>query len=537
MLNSRIFHILVITGLLLVGSTIPAKAAVKLNPLFTEHMVIQRGINTPVWGTADPGEKISVTLGKNKVDGVAGPDGKWLVKIPELFASPIPQVLIVKGTNELHVADVLVGDVWLGSGQSNMNWNVKDSFDAKRVQAAAETGKYKNIRLFQIAARASDKPLANVSNQWSLASGNNLYRFSAVLFYAGEELQNTYPDVPLGLINSSVGGTNAYSWVPDSVFQNDPALSKAKEWYQKEIENYGAHKAEYDKRLEEFKAKQAALGAQKQPDSMHVPDEPMSATHLKRPCGLYNAMIAPLQPFAIRGVFWYQGESDTSPWWVKDYYGTMKALVDGWRSDWAKADKTSDVTSFDFPFYFVQLANYMAPSSDDWPQVREAQLRLSRDLLNSGLAVTIDKGEPTDIHPRDKTTVGKRLAKVALARAYEKPLIPYIGPIYRSMRVDGSTVKCFFDPGNAYKLKAPKEGPNLNNFSICDDSLVFVPADSATIEGKYVNVTSAKVKNPIAVRYAWENNPKDPINFYSTAEQPASPFRTDNFPLEHAAAK
>lgn len=537
MTNSRIFNQLVIAGLLLFGGIMPAQAAVKLNPLFTEHMVIQRGINTPVWGTADPGEKVAVTLGKNKVDGVAGPDGKWLVKIPELFASPIPQVLIVKGTNELHVADVLVGDVWLGSGQSNMNWHVQDSFDVKRVQAAADTGKYKNIRLFQIAARASDQPLANVSNQWTLASGNNLTRFSAVLFYAGEELQNTYPDVPLGLINSSVGGTNAYSWVPNNVLQNDPSLSYAKEWYQKELDDYGAHKADYDKRLEEYKAKVAALGSQKQPESMHVPDEPMSATHLKRPCGLYNAMIAPLEPFAIRGVFWYQGESDAPHWLAKEYYGTMKALVDGWRSDWAKADKTSTVASFDFPFYFVQLSNYMAPSSDDWPQVRESQLRLSRDLINSGLAVTIDKGEPTDIHPRDKTTVGKRLAKVALARAYEKPLIPYIGPIYRSMRVDGSTVKCFFDPGNDYKLKAPKEGPNLNNFSICDDSLVFVPADSATIEGKYVNVTSAKVKNPIAVRYAWENNPKDPINFYSTAEQPASPFRTDNFPLDHAPAK
>ena len=530
--NSRIITKLIFASLFLFGTSLPANAAVKLNPLFTEHMVIQRGINTPVWGTADPGEKISVTLGKNKVEGVTGADGKWLVKIPEQFASPKPEVLIVKGTNELHVADVLVGDVWLGSGQSNMNWHVRDSFDAKRVQTAAEAGKYKNIRLFQIAARAADQPLSNVSNQWTLASGDNLNRFSAVLFYAGEELQNTYPDVPLGLINSSVGGTNAYSWVPNSVLKNDPALAYAKEWYQKELDDYAAHKADYDTKMEEYKAKVAALGAQKQPDSMHVPEEPMSATHLKRPCGLYNAMIAPLEPFAIRGVFWYQGESDAPHWLAKQYYGTMKALVDGWRSDWAKADKTSTVTSFDFPFYFVQLANFMAGPGADYPQIREAQLRLSRDLVNSGIAVTIDKGEPTDIHPRDKTIVGKRLAKVALARAYEKPLISYFGPIYRSMRVDGSTVKCFFDPGNIDKLKIPKDNASLNNFTICDESLNFVPADSATIDGKYVNVTSAKVKNPIAVRYAWENNPKDPINFYSTADMPASPFRTDNFPLD-----
>jgi sialate O-acetylesterase len=532
--NSKIFNKLVLASLLLFGGILPANAAVKLNPLFTEHMVVQRGINTPVWGTADPGEKITVTLGKNKVDGVADPDGKWLVKIPELFASTKPEVLIVKGTNELHVADVLVGDVWVGSGQSNMNWDVRNSTDFKRVQAAADAGKYKNIRLFHVAARAADQPLKSVSNQWSLASGNNLTRFSAVLFYAGEELQQTYPDVPLGLINSSVGGTNAYSWTPTSVFQNDPGLKVAKDWYQKELDSYTEHKADYERRMEEYKAKLAALGSQKPPDDLHIPDEPMSATHIKRPCGLYNAMIAPLQPFAIRGVFWYQGESDAPPWLAKEYYGTMKALVDGWRSDWAKADPTSSVSSFDFPFYFVQLANYDAGPKADWPQIREAQLRLSRDLINSGIAVTIDKGQSNDIHPRDKTTVGKRLAKVALARAYEKPSISYFGPIYRSMRVDGSTAKCFFDPGNIDKLKIPKESPNLNNFTICDESLNFVPADSATIEGKYVNVTSSKVKTPIAVRYAWENDPKSPINFYSTADMPASPFRTDNFPLDAA---
>lgn len=266
-------------GLMLFGSAVPVQAAVKLNPLFTEHMVIQRGINTPVWGTADPGEKVTVTLGKNRVDGVAGADGKWLVKIPELFASTKPEVLIVKGTNELHVGDVLVGDVWLGSGQSNMNWAVKASSDAKRVQAASDAGKYKNIRLFQVAARASDQPLTSVSNQWTLASGESLSKFSAVLFYAGEELQNTYPDVPLGLINSSVGGTNAYSWVSNNVFQNDPNFAYAREWYQKELDRYPANKADYDSKMEKYKADVAALGSQKIPDTMHVPDEPMSATN------------------------------------------------------------------------------------------------------------------------------------------------------------------------------------------------------------------------------------------------------------------
>jgi sialate O-acetylesterase len=537
MLNSKTIKNLLFVSLILVSGVAPAQAAVKLNPLFTEHMVIQRGINTPVWGTADPGEKVTVTLGKNKVDGVAGADGKWLVKIPELFASTKPEVLIVKGSNELHVGDVLVGDVWLGSGQSNMNWPVKASSEAKRVQTACDSGKYKNIRLFQVAARAADQPLINVSNQWALASGDNLNKFSAVLFYAGEELQNVYPDVPLGLINSSVGGTNAISWIPNSVFQNDPNLAYAREWYQKELDSYPANKADYDAKLQKYKADVAALGSQKIPDTMHVPDEPMGTTHLKRPCGLYNAMIAPLEPFAIRGVFWYQGESNAFHWLAKEYYGTMKALVDGWRSDWAKADSTSTLTSFDFPFYFVQLANYNAGSDADYPQIRESQLRLSRDLVNSGIAVTIDKGEPNDIHPRDKTTVGKRLARVALARAYEKQGIPYFGPIYKSMRVDGSTVKCFFDPGNYDKLKVPKTSPNLNNFTICDDSLNFVPADSAIIDGKYVNVTSAKVKTPIAVRYAWDNNPKDPINFYSTSDVPASPFRTDNFPLDPAKSQ
>jgi sialate O-acetylesterase len=529
--TSKLLNRFVFASVLLLGGLLPADAAVKLNPLFTEHMVVQRGINTPVWGTADPGEKITVTLGKNKVEGSAGPDGTWLLKIPELTASLKPEVLIVKGTNELHVADVLVGDVWVGSGQSNMNWRVRDSSDAKRVQAAAEAGKYKNIRLFHIAARAADTPVTNVSNQWQLASGDNLNRFSAVLFYAGEALQQEYPDVPMGLINSSVGGTNAYSWVPNGVFQNDPTLKYARDWYQKELDSYGDHKADYERRMEDYKAKVAALGSQKQPDSLHVPEEPMGASHLKRPCGLYNAMIAPLEPFAIRGVMWYQGESDAPPWLAKEYFGTMKALVDGWRTDWAKADKTSTVTSYDFPFYIVQLANYDAGTNADWPQIRESQLRLSRELVNSGLAVTVDVGDSKDIHPRDKSVVGRRLAKVALARAYEKPAVSYFGPIYKSMRVDGNTVKCFFDPGTIDRLKS-KGSPKLNNFTISDDSHNFVPAD-ATIDGKYVNVSNPKVTNPTAVRYAWENDPKE-INFYSTADIPASPFRTDNFPLDAA---
>lgn len=526
----KIINKILLASALLIGGFTPANAAVKLNPLFTEHMVIQRGINTPIWGTADPGEKVSVTFGKNKADCVTGSDGKWLVKIPELFASSKPEILIVKGTNELHVADVLVGDVWVGSGQSNMNWHVADSSDAKRVTDAADAGKYKNIRLFHIAARASDTPMANVSNQWQMAAGKDLQRFSAVLFYAGEEIQNVYPDVPLGLINSSVGGTNAYSWIPNNVFKNDPSLEFARTWYQGEIDHYSDHKADFDKRVEDYKAKLAALGSQKAPDTMHFPDEPMSGTHLKRPCGLYNAMIAPLQPFAIRGVFWYQGESDASPGLAKEYYGTMKALVDGWRTDWAKADKTSTLSSFDFPFYIVQLTNYDAGANADWPQIREAQLRLSRDLVNSGLAVTIDSGNSTDIHPKNKTVVGKRLAKLALAQAYEKPGISYFGPVYKTMRVDGNTVKCFFDPGNYDKMKM-KGGDKLNNFTICDESLNFVPAD-AVIDGKYVNCSNPKIANPVAVRYCWENDPKG-VNLFSTSDIPASPFRTDNYPLNN----
>lgn len=525
--NLRSFVVLLATGLFF--TLPPAHAVVKLHPLFTEHMVLQRGINTPIWGTADPHEKVSVTLGQNKVEATAGADGKWMVKIPELLASTKPEVLIVKGTNELRVADVLIGDVWIGSGQSNMNFRVINSTQAKRVTEASKSGKYKNIRLFHVAAKATDAPQTTVSNQWRLAIGADLDRFSAVLFYFAESLQGSISDVPMGLINSSVSGTNAYSWIPNSVYENDPATQYVRDWYQKELGAYGTRKFEYDRKLDEYKAQVADLKSKKQPipKDLHGPEEPMGSANLKRPCGLYNAMIAPLQPAAIRGVVWYQGESDAVIPLPKAYYGTMKSLVESWRTDWAKADKSSTLTSYDFPFYFVQLPNYDAGQYCDWPQIREAQLRLSHDLTNSGLAVTLDAGDSKNIHPPDKTIVGVRMAKVALARAYEMN-VPYAGPTYKSFRIDGNKIYTFFDIGHD-KMK-PLYGSALANFTIGDDSHTFVPA-TATIEGRYVIVTSPNVAAPVAVRYAWENDPKG-INFGNTALIPASPFRTDNFPLE-----
>jgi sialate O-acetylesterase len=517
-----------LAALFLLGAFLPANAAVKVNSLFSDHMVVQRGSNTVIWGTADAGEKVAVRLGAYLVEGVAGADGKWLLRFPELKSSLKPETLIVSGTNELRVEDVLVGDVWIGSGQSNMALRVKESSDAGRVQAATEAAQYNNIRLLQISPRAADAPVSEVSDQWQLADLENVGRFSAVLFLAGEALQKEIPDVPIGLINSSVGGTNAYSWTPNAVFKDDPALKYARDWYQKELSSYDEHKVEYDKKMEEFKAKFLALKQQNQPipASLRPPEEPMGPANVHRPCGLYNAMIAPLEPFAIRGVMWYQGENDSFHWLAKEYYGTIKALVSGWRRDWAKQSGSSG--SIDFPFYIVQLPNFSGNPEVDWPQIREVQLRLSNDLPNSGLVVTIDVGNSKAIHPQDKGSVGRRLAQLAAARAY-KMTIPYAGPVFKSMSISGNTIKCVFEIGE-YPLKS-KNGATLNNFSICDESHDFVPAE-AVIDGNCVNVSSPKVANPVAVRYAWANDPKSAINFYNSVDLPASPFRTDDFPFD-----
>lgn len=510
---------------------LPADAAVRLNSTFSDHMVIQRGMASPIWGVADPGEKIIVTLGESKAEGQADANGNWTIKFSELKPSFIPQVLIVKGTNELRVQDVLVGDVWIGSGQSNMALPVKDCVDAKRVSAAAEASKYNYIRLLQIKPNAADFPISDINDQWQLATGDNLDHFSALLFLFGESLHKEYPQVPLGLINSSVGGTNAYCWIPNRVFKDAPALKSAREWYHAELAQYDAHKSEYDKKLDEFKTKFLALktAGQPIPRSLVPPVPPMSATNQNRPCGLYNAMIAPLEPLAMRGVIWYQGENDSFLRFAKEYHGTLKALVQGWRNDWAKGHESTSSDSVDFPFLIVQLPNFVGSSAVDWPLIREAQLHSSAELVNSGLVVTIDIGDPKSIHPRDKSVVAQRLAHLAASVAYHKPAPS--GPVYKSNRIDGNVIKCTFETEKE-PIK-PTEGGHLSNFSICDDTHKFIPAVAVIDNHNDVNVSSPEILKPKAVRYAWENAPKSRIDFYNTANIPASPFRTDNFPSDN----
>lgn len=539
----------------------PAQSAVKVNPLFSDHMVLQRGVKAPVWGTATPGEKIEVDFAGQKANSFADAAGKWKISLEPLAASKIPGEIIIRGmapqappaattdadsdqtkstavksplkkksaskasqkwTEEIHIKDVLVGDVWIGSGQSNMEFAVRDSTDAGRASSMSVAGRYKNIRLFLVPHNASDTPVETVKSSWKLASGKDLDNFSGVLFYFGEELQLGLPDVPIGLIDSSYGGTWAFCWVPNQTFDSDKSYQPTRKWYQDVTKNYDQQKSEFDAKLDAYRKEAADLKSRNLqiPPDLHMPNEPIGPKHPKRPSALYNGMIAPLQPFAFTGVLWYQGEADALPEFVPQYLGSLKALIYAWRYQW---ERSSDVRNF--PFYLVQLANYDA-GRNDWPAIRETQAKCAKTVPNCGFVVTIDVGSSGDIHPKDKTTVGKRLAKLALAKTYEKQ-VPCYGPQYRSYDVDRDKVRVSFE-SDPNSLKCV--GSKLKNFSIAGVDEKFVPAE-ASIDGADVIVESPKVPKPVAVRYAWENDPHD-VNFYNSAGLPASPFRTDTFPLE-----
>jgi len=656
-----------------------AFADVTLPAIFSDHMVLEKTAKVPFWGKADPGEKVTVTLGEKTATATAGDDGKWTTSLDLSDSGPGPFAVKVQGKNEIPIADVLVGEVWVASGQSNMEWTVKNTTDANEEIAKSANPQ---VRQFLVKKSALPAPTDFVEGTWTVASPETTGGFTAVGYFFAKAL-NKELNTPVGLINTSWGGTPSEAWTSQEALKSVPELKDASERLLKDVASFPERSKEYiekfstwlkDNNRADQKADPAAFaGVDVSTESwapvtipgeitgpglpkngvvwlrrdievsevpkdgfrpsfngidgfeafywngelikeytyetaseagprrayvipaakikkgknvaavrLYAPERspsvkgdltqfgkqtsqwlakaevsfpalaadikpaPAAPATLPPPSHtasyLYNGMLDPIIPYAIKGAIWYQGETNAGR--SIQYRTAFPLMITDWRTQWEQGD---------FPFYFVQLANFQSkenkPAESGWAELREAQSQTLK-LANTGQAVIIDIGESGDIHPRNKKDVGERLAKIALAKDYGKD-IAYSGPVYQSMKVDGDKVRLTFDHLGGGLVAQPvpakydvntgakqtadlvRNSPKseLEGFAICGEDKQWVWAD-AKIDGDNVVVWSDKVAKPVAVRYGWANNPN--TNLYNKAGLPASPFRTDDFPAATA---
>lgn len=485
-------------------------ADVKLPALFSDNMVLQQREKVALWGWAEPGETVDITASWNgkTVETQADAEGNWQASLKTPKAGG-PYTLTFQGNNRIELENVLLGEVWLCSGQSNMHFPVapiENSNWATGVIHYAEeiaASDYPKIRMFTVARKVADKPQKDVEGNWVVSSPATVGDFSAVAFFFARTLTEA-TGLPIGLINASWGGTPAEGWTPKEVLAED--FQSILERYQQALKAYPRAYVQYKEKLAEWKKATEKAGASGEKPK-RAPREPIGPNHHKSPYKLYNAMIAPLVPYTIKGAIWYQGESNADrPY---QYRKLFPAMIKSWRGDWDRQ----------FPFYFVQIA----PHRSQGPLIREAQLFTLLALPHTGMAVTTDWGDALDIHPRNKQVVGRRLALWALAKDYGQKDIVYSGPIYKSMKVEDNKIRLRFEYS---KEGLEAKGGALTGFTIAGTDQKFMPA-KATIEGDEVVVWHEAIKNPVAVRFAWKKVPAP--NFYNKAGLPASPFRTDEW--------
>ena len=477
-----------LTFLTLLTVAFTASADVTLPPVLGSGMVLQRDLPVPVWGWADAGEKVSVTFAGQTKTTKAGDDGKWMVKLDPLKANSKAASLTVTGNNKISLDNVLVGEVWICSGQSNMEWALRSSMNAKEEVAAAD---HPQIRLFNVPGHTtSPLPKEKGAGSWQVCNPKSATGFSAVGYFFGRRLQKDL-GVPVGLVGSNWGGTRIEPWTTLAGFESVPELSKIAD----QVKNY--------------KADTKVGGGS--------------------PSAIYNSMVHPLAPFAMRGGIWYQGESNGGE--GVTYYHKKHALVNGWRKVFQNKD---------LAFYWVQLANFRKENEnpaggDGWAKIREAQTQ-ALDIPGTGMAVITDIGAANDIHPRNKQDVGWRLAQWALHQTYGKKNLVPAGPLYKSQKIEGNTIRLSFNHvgkglmvGKKTGLEPTAEvkGGQLAHFAIAGTDKKWFWAE-ATIDGETVVVKSSDVPKPVAVRYGYTMNPAK-ANLYNKEGIPASPFRTDGW--------
>jgi len=470
-----------------VGTT-STRADVVLPNVVGSHMVLQRDLPVPIWGFATAGEKVTISFAGQEVSATTASDGTWRVTLDSLTASSEGREMKIRGKNEITLENILVGEVWICSGQSNMEWRLTQIMKGGEEIKAANHPK---IRLFDVPGHTvSPIPKRKGAGQWRVCSPRSVAGFSAVGYFFGRRLHREL-DVPVGLVGSNWGGTRIEPWTTLEGFRSVPELEK-------EATSVAAYTA------------RTRVGG-------------------GTPSAIYRSMVHPLTPFAMRGAIWYQGESNGSE--GRSYYHKKHALVNGWRKAFDN-DKLA--------FYWVQLANFQGENpdpvgGDGWAKVREAQLE-ALDIPETGMAVITDIGAANDIHPRNKQDVGKRLAQWALHQTYgKKDLVPS-GPIYKSMKVEGDSIRLSFDHVGKGLMIGKKTGleptveikdGKLEHFSIAGEDMKFAWAE-AVIDGETVVVRSPKVAKPAAVRYAYAMNPAK-ANLYNREGLPATAFRTDRW--------
>ena len=485
------------------------RADVRLPAIFSDHAVLLSGAAVPVWGWADAGEKVEITFAGQTKSATPGADGKWTVRLDALKADAKAQELTVKGKNTLTVKDVLVGEVWLGSGQSNMAMTLNRAKDFEKEQAASELPL---VRMFTVISGASTKAEEDCKGVWLVCSPQTVTVFSATLFFCGREIHKSL-GVPVGLVHSSVGGTPIESWISPEAQAASPELKVFFEETKKaeakiDIE---AAKAKYEKDLAKWKETAKAAKAEGKPVAK-APTDPVALRARKGNVGgLFNGKIAPLIPYAVRGMLWYQGEANTTDTKANFYQYQLPLLVNDWRKRWGS----------EIPFAWVQLPNFTRPG-EGWPLVREAMLKTLK-LPKTGMAITIDIGEQKNIHPANKQEVGRRLSLWALSAVYGKKVESASGPLPAGHEIHGDKVVLKFSHTDG-GLKA-KDGA-LTGFMIAGEDKQWKPA-ATQIEGDKVIVCSPEIAKPVAVRYAWQDWPE--CNLTNGAGLPASPFRTDDW--------
>jgi sialate O-acetylesterase len=502
---------------LLVLAAGPAAADPRLPAIFSDHMVLQQQMPIGVWGWAAPDERIEVRLRAQRVATTADRQGRWQVTLaPETAGGP-DELVVAGATVTTRFADVLIGEVWIGSGQSNMQWEVRLAQDAETEIAAAS---HPRIRLFSVKRVTALEPKDDVTPMdaaptWTAVTPASIPNFSAVGYFFSRELQKAR-NVPIGFIHSSWGGTPAEAWTRRDVLVEDPALQPLLAQYRRIEGEYPSLRYGYERRLtiwaDALKAWQAANPTAPPMPGMPVPRGGPEDPH--RPGTLWNAMIAPITPFAIRGVLWYQGETNALRAW--DYQRLMTAMIQDWRRAFNRGD---------LPFLFVQLANFRQnppnAGASWWAEIREAQ-RLTLGLPNTGMASAIDIGNPDDIHPLNKQEVGRRLALAARAVAYGER-VESAGPEYEGMTLEGRSIRVRFRHAGGGLVFDGAKGSGL---VVSGTDGVFKPA-TAVVDGTTLVVSSPQVEAPVAVRYAWEDSPVTSLR--NKEGLPASPFRTDTY--------
>ena len=489
------------------------RAELKLPAIIGDHMVLQQKLANPIWGWDTPGTKVTVAFAGQSHTATAGSDGKWTVKLAGVPANATPQKITIAGTNRVELQDVLVGEVWMCSGQSNMGFKLNSDWNGD-IEAGASN--LPNLRLISVPQVGTQELKTDFKGQWRASTPETARSFSAVGFLYGRYIHQII-GVPVGLIDNAWGGSAAEAWIRRTTIDNEPRFKALMDSTVKRETDLQSEKGKSDFAAAQAKWKENAekAKAEKKP----VPAAPQQyLTGNSRPGNIFAGVVNPTLGYGMKGVVWYQGESNAGR--AYEHAKLFPYLIEQWRKEWGQGD---------FSFYWVQLADFQAekpqPGESTWAELRETQTKTQK-LPNTGQAVIIDLGEGKDIHPRNKHDVAARLVRWALVKDYGMKL-PYRSPEFKSLAVEGAkatvTLDCFGSKLRAFDVAEAR------GFAICGEDKVWHWATGKVIAPDKVEVTSDQVAAPIAVRYAWADNPI--CNLFSDDGLPVTPFRTDSFDM------